>query len=51
MADTPLSKKRKTMASGADDYPPDVEVLMNRVVKQGLPCHICLLYTSPSPRD
>ena len=25
---------------GADDYPPDVEVLMDRVVKQGLPCHI-----------
>ena len=25
---------------GAGDYPPDVEVLMDRVVKQGLPCHI-----------
>ena len=40
MAGESDSKKCKTMASGVDDYPPDVEVLMDRVVKQGLPCHI-----------
>jgi hypothetical protein len=40
MAGESHSKKRKTIDSGADDYPPDVEVLMDRVVKHGLPCHI-----------
>ena len=29
MADAPLAKKRRTMDSGAGDYPQDVEVLMD----------------------
>jgi hypothetical protein len=37
MADTPLAKKRRTLDSGAADYP---QVLMDRVVEHGLPCHI-----------